>query len=168
MTHINPDGKAVGGPQPDEMKLLHIYSQPCEHFEARIVGNRAGLLEVKQAIDILLTADVLEIITREVFATDGEGYQVTVKQLPTDWHSAMWEKYQPHYCDRGYNDDRHQGAALIRKQAVCNSCGKNFQAGDKVVRVLSHPGVVTEPGVFEFEEEIEEFYHEGCPKPEGE
>jgi len=110
VTHINPDGKAVGGSQPTEMALLHIYSQPCEHFEARIVGNLAGLQELKGAIERVLTwRDRNEAKTNEVFATDGEGYQVIVIRFPDDWKDPKWNESPPHYCDRGYADDTHPG-----------------------------------------------------------
>lgn len=101
MTHINPDGKAVGGPQPDEMKLLHIYSQPCEHFEAQIVGNLAGLLELYDAIGVALNVGGETHLADEVFATDGEGYDVIIKLFPNDWNDPMWKESPPHYCDRG-------------------------------------------------------------------
>lgn len=120
MTHINPDGKAVGGPQPQVKRLLHIYSQPCEHFEARVVGNCAGLEILKQTIEDALAGKVKElgdgmtyaISSEEIFATDGEGYDVIVKVLPdSDKKIPMvdnvWERFPPHYCDRGYADDTH-------------------------------------------------------------
>lgn len=109
MTHINPDGKAVGGPQPSEMKLLQIYSQPCEHFEAQILGNRAGLRELYDAIGVALNAGCKAHLANEVFATDGEGYDVEVIVMPDDWTDPKWNDYPPHYCDRGYADDTHRG-----------------------------------------------------------
>lgn len=112
MTHINPDGKAVGGVQPNIMRLLHIYSQPCEHFDARIVGNKAGLQILLQTIENALKCSDEVRTSEELFATDGEGYDVVVRVLPDDDRKQpmvynLWEEYPPHYCDRGYKDDTH-------------------------------------------------------------
>ncbi|KKK62223.1 hypothetical protein LCGC14_3006470 [marine sediment metagenome] len=117
MTHINPDGKAVGGTLPEILRYLHIYSQPCEHFDARIVGNRAALEllrdTIKQALKLPVDADSWARTSEELFATDGEGYDVTVKLLPDDPDKKPmvynpWDEYRPHYCDRGYDDDTHK------------------------------------------------------------
>lgn len=108
MTHINPNGKAVGGPQPDEMLLLHIYSQPWEHSEARVIGNDAGLRALRDTIIEALREGQAE--SNELFASDGEGYQVEVTLMPDDWEDPKWDKPEnrPHYCDRGYDDDTHK------------------------------------------------------------
>ena len=100
-----------------DSNLLHIYSQLYEHGDAVIVGSRSGLL--------LLAASLLHAVNHgegetpeydtPVFATDGEGYQVRVKMLPEEtgipFHkiTVEWAKYPPHYCDRGYDDDKHKG-----------------------------------------------------------
>lgn len=97
MTHINPDGKAISGPQPKEMKLLHIYSPPFEHCEAKIVGNYAGLVELKKAIDLLLLEKLKEVSSGVVFATDGEGYVVIVTLFPDDWNDPKWKESPPLY-----------------------------------------------------------------------
>lgn len=108
MTHINPDGKAVGGPQPDEMLLLHIYSQLFEHCEARIIGNDVGLRALRDTIIKALREGQAE--SDELFASDGEGYQVEVIMMPDDWKDPRWDdpRNRPHYCDRGYDDDTHR------------------------------------------------------------
>lgn len=107
MIHINPDGKAVSGLRPKEMAVLHIYSQTHEHSEAVIIGNSLGLRLLASAILDAIRKDKAKT-EEEVFATDGEGYDVVVKVLPDSWHDKAWKKYPPHYCDRGYNDDKHK------------------------------------------------------------
>jgi len=108
--HINPDGKDLTGTKVDLATLPwgHVYSQPYEHAEARIVGNRKALLLIRDAIDAVLdqsaSASVVETTTKEdIFATDGEGYQVVVTALPDSpervWFVANpWDRHQPHYC----------------------------------------------------------------------
>ena len=127
MTHINPDGKAVGGPQPDlPLPLVHVYSQICEHFDAHLVGNRRGLEELRKTIERALDSPNGETVTwPEVFATDGEGYAIRVKVLPDDSRKQpmtynVWDEYQPHYCDRGYSDDLNppeSHSIIFRKMA---------------------------------------------------
>ncbi len=101
-------------------KLLHIYSPPYEHADARIVGNRAGLsrLALTLAKAILENRDATTNSEDCVFATDGEGYEVKIIIMPDDSLQQLgdgtlhidpeWAKYPPHYCDRGYQDDIHK------------------------------------------------------------
>ena len=119
MSHINPDGRFVGRTDKVEkasLPWLHIYSQPCEHFEARIVGNRKALQilgdTIHRAMELPIDADIAAR-SPEVFATDGEGYEVVVKLLPDNPTKVpmvdnLWDRYPPHYCDRGYEDDTHK------------------------------------------------------------
>ncbi len=116
MTHINRlEGNAVGGPQPEKMRLLQIYSQPCEHFDAVIVGNKAGLRRLFKTVLTASEGDIgAEVRTdQEVFATDGEGYDVKVILMPDDWNDPKWKEHEPHYCDRGYDDDTHREAVSV-------------------------------------------------------
>ncbi len=111
MNHINPDGRDLNGNKVDNSQLpyAHVYSQAFEHCEARIVGNRKALVIIKEAIERALTMPITpdEMITgytigkEEIFATDGEGYDIAVKLLPDDPMPAeidnIWIKYQPYY-----------------------------------------------------------------------
>lgn len=120
MSHINPDKRFVGNTQKTDLATLpwlHIYSQPCEHFDARIVGNRKALeilgATIKQALNLPIHVDHAVRSAEEVFATDGEGYDVEVKLLPDDPSKMpmvdnLWDRYPPHYCERGYVDDTHK------------------------------------------------------------
>ena len=60
---------------------LHIIAQFCEHGEARIVGNRAGLRMLRDTISAAL--DNLNAEPHEsddVFCADGEGYHIIVER----------------------------------------------------------------------------------------
>ncbi|WP_226528561.1 hypothetical protein [Metabacillus niabensis] len=50
--------------------VLHIYAQDAWHQEAYIVGNKEGLLELRNAIDEALKS---KEAVAHVFPTDGEG-----------------------------------------------------------------------------------------------
>lgn len=107
MQHINPDGKDLSGKKVDISTLpyLHVYSQAFEHCEARIVGNRKALEIVKETIERALTMPITpdEMITgytigkEEIFATDGEGYDIAVKLLPDNPEKQPWNRYTPYY-----------------------------------------------------------------------
>ena len=85
------------------MKILNIYGQEAWHTEARIIGNRDGLLELKSTIDRALTykrattkTDVKNGET-ELYASDGEGYEVIIEMHNDDWgmnapKDSYWEK----------------------------------------------------------------------------
>ena len=116
MSHINPDGRFVESTHyvgmPEKVDLatlpwLHIYSQPCEHFDAQIVGNRKALeillAAIKRALDMPIDGDSWERTSEEVFATDGEGYTPAIKLLPNNPEKKpmldnLWGRYPPHYC----------------------------------------------------------------------
>lgn len=87
-----------------KLPFLHIYSQPCPHFSAGIVGNRTALEMLAEVIRVALTLKERAVILQEVYATDGEGYSVRVKVLPDDPRKQptvynIWDEYLPHYCD---------------------------------------------------------------------
>lgn len=85
------------------MKILNIYGQPMEHFDARIVGNKEGLLQLKNTIEKALQSgkattetDVVDGDTA-LFASDGEGYEVIVEMHNDDWgcyalKDSFWNK----------------------------------------------------------------------------
>jgi hypothetical protein len=112
MNHINPDGKDLNGNKVNESEVAwgHVYSQAFEHCEARIVGNRKALEIIKETIERALTMPITsdEMITgytvgkEEIFATDGEGYDIAVKLLPDNPEKQpmidnLWDRYQPYY-----------------------------------------------------------------------
>jgi len=74
------------------MKILNIYGQEAWHSEARIVGNRAGLVALKGAIDGALAVGKVSTHSPNegLFASDGEGYEVTV-----ECHDDEWGCYAP-------------------------------------------------------------------------
>lgn len=58
--------------------LLHIYAQPDSHTEAWVVGDRAGLLALRAAIDEALADEEKSGATDVVYALDNEGFKVIV------------------------------------------------------------------------------------------
>lgn len=76
---LRPEPLAASQPKaliPSATPWLHIRGQLTYHAEASIVGTKAGLLALRDAIDVALVSREAEA---EVFATDGEGYGLTVR-----------------------------------------------------------------------------------------
>ncbi len=85
------------------MKILNIYGQQFEHTQAKIVGNAEGLIELKNAIERALldgkskTSGAEGGLFAELFASDGEGYQVIVEMHNDTWGidggpGSFWNK----------------------------------------------------------------------------
>lgn len=92
--------------------LLHIHAQPAQHDEAYIVGNRAGLLALRDAIDqALLTGEVTTSSSpdgHQVMTADGEGYTVTVRCDNSAWNSPIWQvALLPYTRDRAQDRREH-------------------------------------------------------------
>lgn len=81
------------------MKLLNIYGQYDNHTEARIVGNREGLLALKFEIEKALGTGVSAVVEGEdsdcIFASDGEGYSVIVEMHNDQWGYNAAEGKKP-------------------------------------------------------------------------
>jgi len=90
-------------PEERKMKILNIYGQEAWHTEARIVGNKEGLEQLRNTIDKALQegkatteADVKDGKTA-LFASDGEGYSVLVECHGDEWgcyasKDSFWNK----------------------------------------------------------------------------
>ena len=70
-------------------RLLNIYGQKSEHFDAKIVGNKAGLIELQNAIYEAMKQGKA---TTTMYASDGEGYELTIEE-----HDDEWGCYAPKY-----------------------------------------------------------------------
>lgn len=106
-----------------QMPTVHVYPAESQHGEAYIVGNRAGLEKLWNAITEALNSDESEIATADVYAKDGEGYDLIVVEacdaimdetpLPyTDW-------YEDGRPDGGWPDPmRHVISDHLRRERV--------------------------------------------------
>lgn len=90
------------------MKILNIYGQAMEHLDARIIGNREGLTELRDAINSALMsgaesppemqkAKTLNRDSDQLYASDGEGYSVLVVCKNDEWgikggEDSYWNK----------------------------------------------------------------------------
>jgi hypothetical protein len=79
------------------MAKLHVYSQYQPHCPAFIVGDREGLITLRQALTDLLekSESCLEI---ELYTHDGEGYPLGLVRLE-DHDEESWENLYYPYSD---------------------------------------------------------------------
>ena len=85
------------------MKILNIYGQEAWHTDARVIGNKEGLEQLRNTIDKALQegkatteTDVKDGDTA-LFASDGEGYEVIVEMHNEKWglegsKDSFWNK----------------------------------------------------------------------------
>jgi len=83
------------------VKILNIYGQLSEHTDARIVGNREGLVELRDTINNVLQGEsprIAKTLEHEpLFASDGEGYSLLIERHDDDWgikapKDSFWNK----------------------------------------------------------------------------
>lgn len=67
------------------MKIVHIYGQEFWHGSAYIIGNRSGMIALREALDQALATQDAQTAT--VSVNDGEGYFLNVHV--TDESEAM-------------------------------------------------------------------------------
>lgn len=76
--------------------LIHFYGQSVPHDSVHIVGNRAGLLLLKEAIDAALLGGRPEM---EVFVNDGEGFNIRALMLDSAWDAEKWTNLSVPYTE---------------------------------------------------------------------
>lgn len=74
-------------------EILHIFAQFHEHGDAKILGNKSGLLALRDAINTALSEKRGEA---QIMADDGEGYSVMVEMT----NGAGLRKAGSHYVQR--------------------------------------------------------------------
>lgn len=77
--------------------VLHIHGQSRWHMSAVVVGNRAALLGLRDAIDRALKGECRAAV--ETFSADGEGYEVEVRLRDADMGAPEWNNARLPYFD---------------------------------------------------------------------
>jgi hypothetical protein len=92
--HEAPDGSSPIGfdPSRETTPWLHLRGQFSYHGEALISGSRAGLAALRDALDQAIENRDAEA---EVFASDGEGYVVTIRRT-----ARLRDMGDPPYVDQ--------------------------------------------------------------------
>lgn len=87
----------------NKTRLLHLYAQPAWHDDAWIVGNRAGLEALTQALQNALASSEG---SAEVMVADGEGYTLKVYLDNSEWQGQSWIKRAEPYADEVAREQR--------------------------------------------------------------
>lgn len=101
----NPPSSSPPDPSAsDALPMLHIHSPSSWHAPAAIVGNRAGLLRLKAALDSALDTGAAEVVT---IVADGEGARTHVRLVDHNFGSAAWDLERLPYVDKLARDTRN-------------------------------------------------------------
>jgi len=70
-----------------------------EHMDVEIVGNKEGLIALRNVINAALLLDRASTTNnaRPLYSSDGEGYIIKVISNNDDWHSPFWSEHPPFY-----------------------------------------------------------------------
>ena len=79
----------------ERLRLLHVYGQVDQHAPAEIVGNRAALTVLRDAIDAALAGDGAPEVSTSAMTADGEGFMVSVLLDDRPWEHPAWETRPP-------------------------------------------------------------------------
>lgn len=82
---------------------LHLYAQDSWHMEAFIVGNKEGLIALREAIDEALQSETGQAVAH-VFPTDGEGYEAHIIRIGEE-EEEKFHRLQLPYTGKSFNGD---------------------------------------------------------------
>jgi hypothetical protein len=94
---------------------LQLYTQGQNHDEAFVVGDRAGLLALRAAIDAALAAGRGGC---DAFVSDGEGYRVHVLCLPPNRMAELQYPYTERTLPDGTVQTWLMGGAMHPLQLI--------------------------------------------------
>lgn len=117
----------------ERVRLLHVHGPASWHGTVLVVGNRNGLLVLRDAVDEALASPALRGSTTAM-ASDGEGYGVEVTLVDEAWTHPAWETAPLPYHDpvaRGGRDPDWDVARL--RQALRNANAGLFKRGARPV-----------------------------------
>lgn len=108
---------------PEIVPFLQIYPQWSWHDNATICGTRPALIAMREAIDRALADTDGVSLVGDVFANDGEGYDVAIHVLPL----TEMRRLSPYYSDpnaKGFGDGfwpHHLPVQPTRPEAVATA-----------------------------------------------
>lgn len=101
------------------IRLCHLYGQAFYHAPAYIVGNREGLIALRNAIDRALVNGRGQ---EGLFVQDGKGFAVHAIMDDSDWQSETWRLRAVPYTDECAKESRPD--AIGPWQEVRGVCAK--------------------------------------------
>jgi len=103
---------------PSDIGILHIYAQNWEHDESYIVGNKKGLIRLRDCLNKVINSGIPNNINHKesdvVFTSDGEGYEVTcINTNQDDMTRPVWTELALPYIEDERNKDKKTARDLI-------------------------------------------------------
>lgn len=106
----------------DSLEWLHVYGQHSYHADATIKATRAGLVELRNAVDKALSDGSGQA---RVMASDGEGYRLEVVLVST--HAQMGE---PEYLFEEHGRLMAEEAERAKRFGLRDPFGKYIRLDD--------------------------------------
>ena len=85
--------------------ILHIHAQQEWHQPAFVLGNKAGLLALRNTIDTAIQQGSGRVLA---MTQDGEEYGIYVLMDDTDWQSESWKKAAVPYTEDAAMEQREE------------------------------------------------------------
>lgn len=82
--------------------IIQVYPAYDHHSEVVIIGNKEALENLTQALKEAIENGKSQA---SVWASDGEGYDILIKQVDDGWDNKIWNKLPPHYTADWINKD---------------------------------------------------------------
>lgn len=89
----------------DNIALVHVHGQKAWHDDVYIVGNRAGLTVLHDAVNRALN-NPDETASTEAFVSDGEGFELVIIHNDQPWQSDSWRRAAVPYTEEYARENR--------------------------------------------------------------
>jgi hypothetical protein len=85
--------------------LVHVHGQQSFHDSAILIGNRQGLMQLQEILTEVLASEQGSA-AREVYTTDGEGYDLQVIIDESRLEDSSWARAELPYQHQAAEDTR--------------------------------------------------------------
>jgi hypothetical protein len=92
--------------------LLHVYSPRDHHDDAMLVGNKAGLIALRDAVDAAIKGDNGRGHA-DLFTADGEGFELRIAMEDGDWQKSPWRDMALPYTVDWYQESISSNAGKV-------------------------------------------------------
>lgn len=90
-------------------KVVHIFPQPDNHQEALIIGNKNGLIALRDAINKTLETGKGGCI---LMPADGENFECKILMNNEDWQEPFWQRMKVPYAELADNNSTNFGPEI--------------------------------------------------------
>lgn len=105
-----------------EKSILKVYPSKFWHGDVVIIGNKQGLLKLKESIDVALSGKTICNAVQEI---DGHTYSVCAKMHDGDVLDEVWMSLPMHYDEEEITRDEKQFLSDYMLTAINEDCVQN-------------------------------------------